>query len=168
MFLNNWQYNAIQRDYDLKKSHNKRILKEREEEIYTKIPAMKEMAGPLRIEFAQYKELAAFSQFGSDLNQDTLKRLNYGESIMEVLKQPQYKPVQVEDQVLILYALSNRYMADISIRHIRKFQRDLIVYVDKHAHYIKEEIRKTGKLSEKLNKGIEAAIAEVKKEYDYS
>ena len=132
------------------------------------IPAMKEMAGPLRIEFAQYKELAAFSQFGSDLNQDTLKRLNYGESIMEVLKQPQYKPVQVEDQVLILYALSNRYMADISIRHIRKFQRDLIVYVDKHAHYIKEEIRKTGKLSEKLNKGIEAAIAEVKKEYDYS
>mgnify|MGYP001007709329 FL=1 len=132
------------------------------------IPAMKEMAGPLRIEFAQYKELAAFSQFGSDLNQDTLERLNYGESIMEVLKQPQYKPVQVEDQVLILYALSNNHMTDIGIRHIRKFQKDLIVYVDKHAVNIKKEIKRTGKLSEKLKEDIDAAIAEVKKEYDYS
>ncbi len=132
------------------------------------IPAIKEMAGPLRIEFAQYKELAAFSQFGSDLNQDTLERLNYGESIMETLKQPQYKPVPVEDQVLILYALSNKHMVGINLRQIRKFQNDFIDYVDKHAAYIKEEIRKTGKVSEELRKDINVMIAEVKKEHDYS
>lgn len=132
------------------------------------IPAIKEIAGPLRIEFAQYKELAAFSQFGSDLNQDTLDRLNHGERIMEVLKQPQYKPVQVEDQVLIFYALSNGYMMDIDIRHVRKFQKDLILYADKHAAHIKEELKKNGKLSDKLKRDIDAVIVEVKKQHDYS
>lgn len=132
------------------------------------IPAMKSLAGPLRIEFAQYKELAAFSQFGSDLSQDTLQRLNHGERIMEVLKQPQYKPMPVEDQVLILYALNNRYLDDIDLGRILKFQKDLIKYVDKHAPHIKEEIRERGKLSDKLVEDMEAVISEVKKEYNYS
>lgn len=132
------------------------------------IPAMKSLAGPLRIEFAQYKELAAFSQFGSDLSQDTLQRLNHGERIMEVLKQPQYKPMPVEDQVLILYALNNRYLDDIDLGRILKFQKDLIKYVDKHAPHIKEEIRESGKLSDKLVEDMEAVISEVKKEYNYS
>ena len=104
------------------------------------IPAMKELAGPLRIEFAQYKELAAFSQFGSDLDQNTLDRLNHGERIMEVLKQPQYKPMPVEDQVLILYALSNRHLEKIEVGRILKFKKELIKY-DKHAAGIKQEIR---------------------------
>lgn len=132
------------------------------------IPAMKSLAGPLRIEFAQYKELAAFSQFGSDLSQDTLQRLNHGERIMEVLKQPQYKPMPVEDQVLILYALNNRHLDDIDLGRILKFQKDLIKYVDKHAPHIKEEIRERGKLSDKLVEDMEAVISEVKKEYNYS
>ncbi len=132
------------------------------------IPAMKSLAGPLRIEFAQYKELAAFSQFGSDLSQDTLQRLNHGERIMEVLKQPQYKPMPVEDQVLILYALNNRHLDDIDLGRILKFQKDLIKYVDKHAPHIKEEIRESGKLSDKLVEDMEAVISEVKKEYNYS
>lgn len=130
--------------------------------------AMKRLAGPLRIEFAQYKELAAFSQFGSDLNQDTLDRLNHGERIMEVLKQPQYKPMPVEDQVLILYALSNKHMVDIEVSRIRKFQNDFIKYVDTHVASIKKEIRESGKISEKLAGEIDAAIGKVKEEYNYS
>lgn len=132
------------------------------------VPAMKKLAGPLRIEFAQYKELAAFSQFGSDLNQDTLDRLNHGERIMEVLKQPQYKPRPVEEQILILYALNNKHMAKINIGRIQKFQKDFINYVDKHASHIKSEIRRSGKISEELAENINSVIAQVKEQYHYS
>ncbi len=132
------------------------------------ISAMKKLAGPLRIEYAQYKELAAFSQFGSDLNQDTLDRLNYGDRIMEVLKQPQYKPMDVEVQVLILYALSKKLMQDIDLRRISKFQRELINYVDTHAAHIKKEVKESGNISEELAKNIDAVIAKVKEQYNYS
>jgi F-type H+-transporting ATPase subunit alpha len=132
------------------------------------IPAMKKLAGPLRIEFAQYKELAAFSQFGSDLNQDTIDRLNHGERIMEVLIQPQYKPMAVEDQVLMLYALNKGHLKGIELSRIHNFQRDFIHYVDTHAVHIKEEIEKTGDLSDELAEKIEAVIAEVKEQYNYS
>ncbi len=131
------------------------------------IPAMKSLAGPLRIEFAQYKELAMFSQFGSDLSEDTLERLRHGERIMEVLKQPQYKPMPVEDQVLILYALNNRHLEDIDVSRIQKFQKDFIKYVDTHAPHIKEAIRETGRLSGELAEEIDAVVAEVKREYNY-
>ena len=132
------------------------------------VSAMKELAGPLRIEYAQYKELAAFSQFGSDLNEDTLKRLNHGERITEVLKQSQYRPMAIEDQILILYALNNDYMEDIEIKRIRKFQSDLIKYVDQHAEHIKEEIREKHEISEELGQSIDEIIAEVMENYNYS
>ena len=131
------------------------------------IPAMKEIAGPLRIEYAQYKELAAFSQFGSDLNQDTLDRLNHGERIMEILKQPQYKPMSVENQVLILFALNNNHMEDIEIKYIRRFQADLIHFADDHTPHIKEEIKKTGKITDELSYEIEDLIATVKRQCNY-
>ncbi|MGI6577384.1 MAG: F0F1 ATP synthase subunit alpha [Eubacteriales bacterium] len=131
------------------------------------IPAMKELAGPLRIEFAQYKELAAFSQFGTDLSHDTLERLNHGERIMEVLKQPQYRPMPVEDQVLILYALSNKYLEDIDINRILRFQRDLIKYVNANAVHIKEEIRESGNISSNLAEEINSIITEVKRQHNY-
>lgn len=126
------------------------------------IPAMKEIAGPLRIEYAQYKELAAFSQFGSDLNEDTIRRLNHGERIMEVLKQPQYRPIAIENQVFILYALSNEHMEDIDNKYIRRFQNDLINYIDENAAFIKEEIKKDGRISKELARDIEKAIIEAK------
>lgn len=131
------------------------------------IPAMKELAGPLRIEFAQYKELAAFSQFGTDLSHDTLERLNHGERIMEVLKQPQYRPMPVENQVLILYALSNKYLEDIDINRILRFQRDLIKYVNANAVHIKEEIRESGNISSNLAEEINSIITEVKRQHNY-
>lgn len=131
------------------------------------IPAMKEIAGPLRIEFAQYKELAAFSQFGSDLSQDTLERLSHGERIMEVLKQPQHRPMSVEDQVLILYALSKRQLEDIDISRILRFQGDLIKHVNSNASHIKDEIRKSGRITPELAEEIDAAIVEVKIKHKY-
>lgn len=132
------------------------------------IPAMKKLAGPLRIEFAQYKELDAFSQFGSDLSQDTLDRLNHGERIMEVLKQPQYRPISVEDQVLILYALNNKQLENIDVERIQRFQKDFIRYVNEHAAYIKEEIRESGEISSILSEKIDMVIKEVKEQYNYS
>jgi F-type H+-transporting ATPase subunit alpha len=132
------------------------------------VKAMRKLAGPLRIEFAQYKELAAFSQFGSDLDQDTLRRLNHGDRIMEVLKQPQYRPMPVEDQVLIIYALNNGFLEDVDINRILRFQKDLIKYVDTHAVRIKEEIRGKGDISDELAKEIDAVIKEVKELYNYS
>lgn len=132
------------------------------------VPAMKKIAGPLRIEFAQYKELAAFSQFGADLNPDTLARLNYGERIMETLKQAQYQPLAVEDQIIMLYALSERYLKDVEVRHIRKFENNLLHYVDNHAPEIKAEIRETGELTEETAQKLDQLILECKDDHDYS
>ena len=86
---------------------------------------------------------------------------------MEVLKQPQYRPMPVEDQVLILYALNKGHLKNIEVARVSKFQKDFIKYVDVHAPRIKEEIRETGKLSEQLVKHIDEVIAEVKAEYNY-
>ena len=116
----------------------------------------------------KYKELAAFSQFGSDLSQDTLERLNHGERIVEVLKQPQYRPMPVEDQILILYALNNKHLDDIDVGRVLKFERDFLKYVDTHAPEIKAQIRETGELSEDIAEALDQLIAEVKKEYNYT
>lgn len=132
------------------------------------IPAMKKIAGPLRIEFAQYNELSVFSQFGTDLDKDTLARLEHGERIMEVLKQGQYKPMKVENQVLIFYALSQRHLTDIEVNRVLKFQNDFLRYVEKNHKDIQTEIRTTGLISDELAERIDQVIAKVKEQYNYS
>ena len=132
------------------------------------IPAMKKIAGPLRIEFAQYNELSVFSQFGTDLDKDTLARLEHGERIMEVLKQGQYKPMKVENQVLIFYALSQRHLTNIDVNRVLKFQNDLLRYVEKNHKDIQTEIRTTGLISDELAERIDQVIAKVKEQYNYS
>jgi F-type H+-transporting ATPase subunit alpha len=127
------------------------------------IKAMKQIAGPLRIELAQYRELAAFVQFGSDLSQDTLERLNQGERIVEILKQPQYRLMPVEKQVLILYALTNRRLSDVPLDHVRRFQMDLLAFAEKHFGGITDEIRRTGEISTALERRIDDAIDRFKK-----
>ena len=82
------------------------------------IKAMKKVAGSLKLELAQYRDLAAFAQFGSELDKDTRERLAQGERIMEILKQPQYNPVSVEHQVIILYAVLNKYLTDVPVNEI--------------------------------------------------
>lgn len=132
------------------------------------IPAMRKLAGPVRIEFAQYKELSVFSQFGSDLDQDTLDRLEHGKRIMEVLKQVQYRPMSIENQVLVFYALSNRHFADVEVNRVRQFQNDFLKYVTSHHPEIKAEIKKTGKMTDELAKEIDSIISSVKEQYNYS
>ena len=132
------------------------------------IPAMKKIAGPLRIEFAQYNELSVFSQFGTDLDKDTLARLEHGERIMEVLKQGQYKPMKVENQVLIFYALSQGHLTNIDVNRVLKFQNDFLRYVEKNHKDIQTEIRTTGLISDELAERIDQVIAKVKEQYNYS
>ena len=126
------------------------------------IPAMKKIAGPLRIELAQYRELAAFVQFGSDLSQDTLDRLKQGERIVEILKQPQYRPMPVERQVLILYVLTNRHLSDVYVENVQKFQTDFLDFIEERHGAIAGEIREKKEIDEALEERLKAAIAEFK------
>jgi len=129
------------------------------------IKAMKKIAGPLRIELAQYRELAAFSQFGSDLSEDTLARLRHGERIVEVLKQPQHKPMPVERQVLILYVLTNKYLVDVSLDIIREFEHQFLDFVDEVYPEIPEAIRATGAVSDETEEAIKLAIVAFKEKH---
>jgi len=124
------------------------------------IGAMKRIAGPLRLELAQYRELAAFAQFGSDLSQDTLDRLRHGERIVETLKQPQYHPMPVEEQVLVLYALTNRYLSDVRVEDIKQTEDDLLDFVRRGHGDILTEIREKKAVSKELEEKIKAAITE--------
>ena len=94
------------------------------------IKAIKKIAAPIRVELAQYRELAAFSQFGSELDDDTKEKLAQGERIKEVLKQPQYKPMPVEYQVIIIYAATNKYLLDIAVDRIADFEKELFTFID--------------------------------------
>lgn len=132
------------------------------------IPAMKKLAGPLRIEFAQYNELSVFAQFGTDLDPNTLNRLNHGEKIQEILKQNQHRPLPVEHQVLILFALNNGHLDDIDTNRVLKFQREFLKFVELHAVDLLEEIASSKIISDANEVRIESLINEVKKEYNYS
>lgn len=130
--------------------------------------AMRKIAGPIRLELAQYRELAAFAQFGSDLDKDTMERLQQGERIMEVLKQPQYNPMPVEEQVLILYAVTNKYLTSIHIEKIQQFEKEFLSYIHgKHPEII-SEIKTEGVISDTLEQKIKDAITKFKTDYNYN
>jgi len=124
---------------------------------------MKKVSSKVKLELAQYRELASFSQFGSDLDKDTRARLDRGVILMEILKQPQYSPVKVEHQVMIIYAATNQYLADIPVEEIKKFERDLYDFMDTHHPEIGKEIKTTGKLEADFEEKLKAAITEFKK-----
>jgi len=129
------------------------------------IRAMKKIAGPLRIELAQYRELAAFVQFGSDLSKDTLDRLRQGERIVEILKQPQFRPMPVERQVLILYVLTRRHLSGVPVDRVRQIQYDFLEYIAESHGEIIEEIRAAQKISDSLEQKIDRAIEGFKERY---
>jgi len=131
------------------------------------IKAMRKIAGLLRIELAQYRELAAFVQFGSDLSHDTLERLNHGERIVEVLKQPQYTPMPIEKQVLMMYVLTNNYLSDVSVDGVQKFQRDFLKFIDEYHSDITNELREKEDISEADEQKIKVAVVEFKKRHIY-
>lgn len=129
------------------------------------IKAIKKIAAPIRVELAQYRELAAFSQFGSELDADTKEKLEQGERIKEVLKQPQYQPMPVEKQVIIIYAATNKYLLDIPTDDILRFEGELFEYIDTKYPEVPESIRTTKVLEEDTEKTLIKAIEECKKSF---
>ena len=122
------------------------------------VKAMKKIAGPIRIDLAQYRELAAFSQFGSDLDADTKEKLAQGERIREVLKQPQYKPMAVEYQILIIYVATKKYLLDVPVSEIQRFESEFFEFLDTKHPEIPEKLRETKVLDEELEAALVAAI----------
>ena len=129
------------------------------------IKAMKKVAGTLKLAYSQYRELQAFSQFGSDLDADTKKRLNQGERIVEVLKKPQNSPIPVEKQVIIIFAVVSGELLDIPVELIGTFQKELFEYIDGTYGDIPETIRATGKLEDDIKSRLTQAIEEFKKKF---
>lgn len=129
------------------------------------IKAIKKLAGSLKIELAQYRELAAFSQFGSDLDQDTRDRLDQGVVMMEVLKQSQYSPLPVEHQVLILYAVVNKYLKGIEKDKIKVFEKELITYVENNYPEIFQDIKESKELRDENIEKIKTALVNFKKNF---
>ena len=129
------------------------------------IGAMKKLASPIRVELAQYRELAAFSQFGSELDEDTRNQLAQGERIKEILKQPQYKPMRVEKQVVIIYAATRKYLLDIEVDRILEFESGLFEYISTKYPDIFEKIREEKKLSDELEDALKKAITEFKETF---
>ena len=130
------------------------------------IKAMKSVAGTLRLDLAQYRELEAFAKFGSDLDQATLDQLTRGERMVEILKQNQYAPVDVEKQVSIIFAASKGHLDDLSNEEVLIFEKGLFEYLDANAKDCLSRIVSEGKISEKTSEQLERAILEFKSAFN--
>ncbi len=126
------------------------------------IKAMKQVAGTLRLELAQYRELAAFAQFGSDLDPATQRQLERGSRLVEVLKQGQYKPIPVEKQVLIIYAATNGYVDEYPLSEIKRYEEELDAFFDTRHPGILQEIREKKVLDDDLKRKLNSALDEFK------
>ncbi len=132
------------------------------------IKAMKKVAGSLKLLYSQYRELQSFSQFGSDLDKDTKRRLDQGERIVEVLKQDKSTPIKVEDQVVIIYAVVNDYLKDIPVNKIKEFESELYSYMDSQGSDIISEISKTKDLSKETEEKLKAALTKFVEDFKAS
>jgi len=126
------------------------------------IKAMKKVAGTLKLDLAQYRELEAFSQFGSDLDESTKRQLERGKRSVEILKQLQYAPVKTEHQIIIFYALTNGYMDDVPVEKIKEFEAGLLEYTERNAVYFYKDIRETKMWTNKGEEQLKKAIADFK------
>ncbi|WP_432406991.1 F0F1 ATP synthase subunit alpha [Wukongibacter sp. M2B1] len=127
------------------------------------IKAMKKVAGKIKLELAQYRELAAFAQFGSELDKDTKDRLDQGQRLMAILKQSQYSPVRVEDQVMVIYAAVNKYLKEIEVDALGRYEVEFIEFMKNNNPEIGATIKQTGKLEEDTENKLKAAIEEFNK-----
>ncbi|MGN0941909.1 MAG: F0F1 ATP synthase subunit alpha [Selenomonadaceae bacterium] len=131
------------------------------------IKAMKQVAGTMRLDLAQYRELAAFAQFGSDLDKATKEQLDRGARMVETLKQPQYSPLVVEDQVMVIYTAVKGFLADIPVDKVTTFQRDFLKFMyDRHPE-VGQKIREQKKLDDALEDALSKAIEEFKDTVPY-
>ncbi|MCQ2518876.1 MAG: F0F1 ATP synthase subunit alpha, partial [Lachnospiraceae bacterium] len=129
------------------------------------IKAMKKIAAPIRVELAQYRELAAFAQFGSELDADTKEKLAQGERIKEILKQPQYKPMPVEFQVIIIYAATKKLLLDVEVSNITRFEDELFEFIKTAYPEIPESIKTEKVMSGEIEEKLLKAIEQFKKEF---
>ena len=127
------------------------------------IKAMKQVSGTLRLELAQYRELEAFTQFGSDLDKDSSRRLEKGKRLVEVLKQDQYSPLEVEKQIIILYAAANDFLSDIKVSDIKRFEKEFLEYIDTHYRELGKSILTEKSLTDQIKSMLEESIVEFKK-----
>ncbi len=127
------------------------------------VKAMKKVAGTLRLDLAQYRELAAFAQFGSDLDKATMQRLERGKRMMELLKQPQYQPLPLQEQVVVLYAGTRGYLDDIPVEAIGKFEKEFLEFMRNSKGEILGAIKESNDLDEATEEKLKAAIEEFKK-----
>ena len=126
------------------------------------IKAMKQVAGTLRLELAQYREMATFAQFGSDLDQATKAQLERGERLMEILKQEQYSPLPVQKQILLIYAGANGYLDDLPVSSLRRFEKELYGFLDNNCGKLLKELKTKKELDEPLTAEIEKALHKFK------
>jgi len=132
------------------------------------IKAMKKVAGTVKLAYAQYRELQAFAQFGSDLDKDTRDRLEKGERIVEVLKQGESSPINVEHQVMIIYAVNNNYLKDIEVEDVREFEEELFKFMSEAYPEIGKDILDTKDLTKENEEKLKAAIEEFKTKFKNS
>ena len=132
------------------------------------IKAMKSIAAPIRVELAQYRELAAFSQFGSELDADTKEKLAQGERIKEILKQPQYKPMPVQYQVIIIFAATNKYLLDVPVEDITRFETEFFEFLDTKYPEIPNSIAEEKQISEETDAALKKAVEEFKGQFKTS
>src|SRR5574341_176716 len=129
------------------------------------IKAMRQVAGTLRLDLAQYRELAAFAQFGSDLDKATLAQLNRGQRMVELLKQEQYKPLPVEQQILVIFAGTNGYVDEVPVNAVKKFEQELLRFVTSKHQSLLDDIKSKKQLDDDLKARIKSAIEEFKKTF---
>ena len=130
------------------------------------IKAMKKIAAPIRVELAQYRELAAFAQFGSELDADTKEKLAQGERIKEILKQPQYKPMPVQYQVLIIYVATKKYLLDVAVDQITRFEQEFFEFIDTKYPEIPQSIATEKEISAAIEEKLVAAIEQFKAQWN--
>jgi F-type H+/Na+-transporting ATPase subunit alpha len=124
------------------------------------VKAMRQVAGSLRLDLAQYRELAAFAQFGSDLDKATLNQLNRGRRLVEVLKQPQYQPLPVEKQVVILYAATNGFLDSVEVEHVRAFETGLYQFLETRRPQVLTSLAEKRQLDDEMKAALNAALKE--------
>ena len=129
------------------------------------IKAMRQVAGTLRLDLAQYRELAAFAQFGSDLDPATQKQLNRGKRLTEILKQPQYQPLAVEKQVAIIYAATNGYLDAIPVERLRQYEEQMYRFFDMHRPGVLAAVAEKKTLDDELKSQLNAALEEFNKDF---
>ena len=132
------------------------------------IKAMKQIAGRMRLDLAQYRELAAFAQFGSDLDKSTKEQLDRGVRMVETLKQAQYSPLKVDEQILVIYTAVRGFLSDIPVNQVVNFQRDFLKFMNSNHQEIGQTIVEKQKLDDALEASINSAIEEFKSTYSYN